>query len=125
MKNSTDQGTQPRVKNTRACVKPGRVWDYLKDRFPRHTEKYAARTLSELAGEDISHRTVEGWRRRLPSSQHLLLIIQAWPTFVQFLLATEAEDNAAIASTKAEIADIEKRIQGTEALKANDFSTEE
>ena len=120
MANKRTEATRKRGPGTHNYVSPNTVWTYLKARFPAHTEKYVARELN------VPYRTVEGWRYRLPSARHLLLLIQAWPAFVNFILATEAEDKAAITAMKAEIADIEKRVHRVnEALKANEFSNEE
>jgi hypothetical protein len=111
MANKRTEATRKRGPGTHNYVSPDTVWTYLKARFPAHTEKYVARELN------VPHRTVEGWRYRLPSARHLLLLIQAWPAFVNFILATEDEDKAAIASMKAEIAEIETHIRDIEAQK--------
>lgn len=61
----------------------GRIWQYAKQRHPRHTEKNVAREL----GEGLSPRTVQGWRYRLPNSARFLKMMLAWgPEFIAFVL---------------------------------------
>lgn len=83
MKNKTGRTTQVCVSPTQDCVSPRRVWRFLKDRHPQHTEKNTAQELSRQFGEDISPRTIERWRSKLPSSRHIILMISAWPDFLR------------------------------------------
>lgn len=81
-------------KPTHGCVTAGQVWKFLKDRHPQHTDKNTAQELSAATGENISYRTVERWRRRLPSGRHIILLFITFPDLIRHLKSSAEQRQA-------------------------------
>ena len=94
MKKDTHSNTPQSVKATPPGVRPRHIWRALKAVEPHNTEKRLADLLSARGGEDISHRTVEGWRYKIPSGKHVLLIVTTWPDIFRHLTAPAEQRQA-------------------------------
>lgn len=82
MKRYTGSDTPRGANNALSGVTPRCVWGALKALAPHNTEKKLADALSKRGGEDISPRTVSGWRYKIPSGRHVFLILTTWPELI-------------------------------------------
>lgn len=105
MRRYRDPDTPAGANNALSGVTPRCVWGALKALAPHNTEKKLADALSRRGGEDISPRTVSGWRYKIPNGRHAILLFITFPEFLRHIIepasARQAKYDAAQARHNA------------------------